>query len=156
MGTREERRLARAKKKEERKRIKVLRKEKFNEILAAAKGMDLKFDTDTDDPDFADAFNEIWPVLKPSLQYAELIKITGPKTDKILHTIVDIGARISTGDASENEQAKFISYLDSIWDIVETALGILKTFTPDKVDDVIDYVLEIGDWLTDNEDDNVV
>jgi hypothetical protein len=156
MATREERQARRKAKKAERKRVKKLRKEKFNEILEASKHIDLKFDTDTEDPDFADAFNEIWPVLRPSLEYAELIRITGPKTDKILRTVVDIGHRISTGDAREEEQARFVSYLDSIWDIVETALGILKTFTPDNVDDIIDYVLEVGDWLTDNEDDDIV
>ncbi len=155
MATREERRARRRAKREQRRKNKKLRREKFNEVLAVAKDMDLKFDTDTEDPDFADAFNEIWPVLKPSLEYAELIKITGPKADKILRTVVEIGQRISTGEASESEEAMFISYLDSIWDILETALGILKTFTPDKVDDVIDYVLEIGDWITDNEDDDV-
>jgi hypothetical protein len=152
--SREERRARRKAKREARRAIKKLRRQKFDEIVEAAKVIDFKFDTDTEDPDFADAFNEIWPVLRPTMEYAELIKLTGPKADKILRNMVDLGHRISTGEASEGEEARFIGYLDSYWGIVDTSLGIVKTFTPDKVDDVIDYILEIGDWLTDNEDDD--
>ena len=153
MTTREERRALRKAKKEQRKAIKKLRKAKFGEIVASAQVMDFKFDLDTEDPDFADVFNEVWPVLKPTLEYAELIKITGPKADKVLRTIVDIGHRISSGDASEEEQLKFIVYLDSYWDKAAWAFEIVKTFTPDNVDDVIDQVIEVGEWITDNEDD---
>lgn len=152
MSKRSDRRERRKKKRAERKEVKKLRKAKFDEILKVAKSMDFKFDTDTEDPDFADAFNDIWPILKPTLEYAELIRITGPKIDEVLRSVVDIGHRISTGEASEDEQTKFIGYLDSIWDMVDTALGIVRTFTPDKVDDVIDQILEIGDWITDRED----
>jgi hypothetical protein len=153
MTTREERKALRKAKRELRKANKKLRKEKFNEIIVEAQKLDFKFDLDTDDPEFADVFNEIWPVLKPTLEYAELIKITGPKADKVLRTIVDIGHRVSTGDASEEEQLKFIVYLDSYWDKATWALEIIKTFTPEKVDDVIDQVIEVGEWITDNEDD---
>jgi hypothetical protein len=124
--------------------------------MAALKDADFKFDVDTDDPDFADAFNEIWPVLEPSLEYAKAIRLTGPKADKIIQTMIEIGYRISKGEATENEEARFIGYLDAIWDILEKVLGILKSFTPDNVDKVIDHVLEVGDWITDNEDDDDV
>ncbi len=155
MATREERKAQRRAKKEQRKAVKKLRQGKFTEIVTNAKDMDFKFDLDTEDPEFVDVFNEIWPVLKPTLEYAELIKITGPKADKVLRTIVDIGHRISTGDASKEEELKFIVYLDSYWDKVAWALEIAKTFTPDNVDDVIDQVIEVGEWITDNEDDEV-
>jgi hypothetical protein len=68
--------------------------------------------------------------------------------------MIHIGHRISTGDASDTEQAMFIGYLDSVWDILEKVLGILKSFTPDNVDKVIDHMLEVGDWITDNEGDD--
>lgn len=155
MATREERKAQRRAKREQRRANKTLRREKFNELVANAKDLDFKFDLDTEDPDFADVFNEVWPVLRPTLQYAELIKITGPKADKVLRTIVDIGHRISTGDASKEEELKFVVYLDAYWDKVAWALEIAKTFTPDNVDDVIDKVIEVGEWITDNEDDEV-
>lgn len=152
MATRQERKALRKAKRQARKEDKKLKRQKFNEIIEAASSIDLKFDLDTDDPKFVDAFNEIWPVLKPSLEFASLSRITGPKTDKTINTVVDIGHRISTGEASEDEEAKFIQYLDNVWGYVDTALGILKTFTNDKTDEVIDKVIEVGDWITDNEE----
>ena len=150
--SKEEKRALRKAKRAERKRSKKLRKEKFNELVSAASKADLKFDPEDDTLKFIDVFNQVWPVLKPGLEYAELIKITGPKADKILRTVIDLGQRLSTGNASEEEQTRFLTYLDSIWDIVEKVLDILKTFTSEKVDDVIDQVIEIGEWITDNEE----
>ena len=151
MATKQERKAIRKAKRQARKDDKKLKRQKFNEIIEAASTIDLKFDLDTDDPKFVDALNEIWPVLKPSLEFASLSRITGPKADKTIDAIVDIGHRISTGEASEDDEANFISYLDTVWSFVETALGIIKTFTNDKTDEVIDKVLEVGDWITDNE-----
>lgn len=152
MATRQERKALRKARRQARKEDKKLKRQKFNEIVQAASTIDLKFDLDTDDPQFVDAFNEIWPVLKPSLEFASLSRITGPKVDKTIDSIVDIGHRISTGDASGDDEAKFINYLDTVWGYVNTALGILKTFTNDKTDEVIDKIIEVGDWITDNEE----
>ncbi len=150
--SKEEKRALRKARRAERKKFKKLRKEKFKELVSAASKADLKFNPEDDSLKFTDIFNQVWPVLKPGLEYAELIKITGPKADKILRTVIDLGQRVFTGDASEEEQTRFLTYLDSIWDIVEKVLEILKTFTSDKVDDVIDQVIEIGEWITDNEE----
>lgn len=138
-------------KRKARKEDKKLKRQKFNEIVAAASEIDLKFDLDGENPRFIEAFNEVWPVLKPTLEYASLSRITGPKADNIINTIVDLGHRISTGKASEGDEAKFIGALDSVWSILDTVLGILKTFTNEKTDEVIDKILEVGDWFTDNE-----
>ncbi len=150
--SKEEKRALRKAKRAERKKLKKLRKEKFNELVSAASKAKLKFDPEDDLLKFMDIFSQVWPVLKPGLEYAQLIKITGPKTDKILRTVIDLGQRIFTGDAGEEEQTRFLTYLDSIWDVVEKVLEILKTFTNEKTDDVIDQVIEIGEWITDNEE----
>jgi len=151
--SKEEKRALRKAKKAERKKFKRLRKEKFNELVSAASKADFKFDVEDDSLKFMDVFNQFWPVLRPALEYAELIRITGPKADKILRTVIDLGQRIATGDAGPEEETRFLTYLDSIWDIVEKVLEILKTFTSEKVDDVIDQVIEIGEWITDNEEE---
>ena len=151
--SKEERRARRRAKKAERKKFKKLRKEKFNELVSAASKADFDFNPEDESLKFTDIFNQWWPVLKPALEYAEVIRITGPKADKILRTVIDLGQRISTGDASEEEQTRFLTYLDSIWDIVEKVLEILKTFTSEKTDEVIDQVIEIGEWITDNEEE---
>ena len=47
------------------------------------------YDLDTEDPEFVDVFNEIWPGLKPTLEYAELIKNIAIQIDA--HFIITAG-----------------------------------------------------------------
>lgn len=141
--TKEEKQQAR----DERKKNKALKREKFNSIVSATKTMNIQFDPDSGKPKFVDGFNSIWLILQPALEYAELIRITGPKADAGIRAVLDLGARISTGNASEQEQTLFIQKYDTIWGIASQALEIIKTFTDDKADDVIDKVIDIGDWM---------
>ena len=124
------------------------RKSKFKEIVAATRGANISIDLDASEPKFADAFNQIWPVLKPILEYAELVRITGPEVDKVIRAVIDVGVRISTGNAGPNEQTEFISKLDNIWNPIKTVLGIVVSIANSKVDKVINNVIEIGDWIT--------
>jgi len=144
--TKEEKKLAKA----ERKKNKALKREKFNQVVAATKNANIQFDPDSDStqPKFVDGFNSIWLILQPALEYAELIRITGPKVDGIIRTVLDLGERISTGNASPQEQTLFIQKYDAIWGIASQALEIIKTFTDDKADEVIDKVIDIGDWMS--------
>ena len=142
--TKEERKKARA----ERKKNKALKREKFNNVISATKTLNIQFDPDTGKPKFVDGFNSIWVILKPALEYAELIRITGPKADAAIRTVLDLGARISTGNASDEEQTLFIQKYDAIWGFASQALEIIKTFTDDKADEVIDKVIDIGDWMS--------
>jgi len=141
--TKEEKKLARV----ERKKNKKLKREKFNQVIAATKDVNIQFDPDTEKPKFVDGFNSIWQILQPALEYAELIRITGPKADKIIRTVLDLGHRISTGNASDEEQILFIQKYDAIWGFASQALEIIKTFTDDKADEVIDKVIDIGNWM---------
>jgi len=148
MTTKAEQRAARKQNREMRKKLRRERKSKFNEIVDAAGKTNITIDLDTTEPKFVDAFNQIWPLMKPVLEYAELIKVTGTGVDKVIRTVIDLGERISTGSASASEQTAFISTLDTIWNPVKSVLGIIVTFTSDKVDKVIDEIIEIGDWIT--------
>jgi len=148
MTTKAEQKAIRKENRVMRKKLRKEKKTKFKEIVGAAVNSNITIDLDASEPKFVDAFNQIWPILKPILEYAKLIKITGDKVDKILETTIDIGIRISTGKASSDEQAAFIKTLDSIWGPVKTVLGIIVSFTNDKVDKVINDVIEIGDWIT--------
>ncbi|HEY9115140.1 MAG TPA: hypothetical protein VIN10_10605 [Bacteroidales bacterium] len=143
--TKEERKLAKA----ERKKNKALKREKFNQVVSATKTMNIQFDPDAGKPKFVDWFNSIWQILQPALEYAELIRITGPKADAAIRTVLDLGTRISTGNANEQEKTLFIQKYDAIWGIASQALEIIKTFTDDKADEVIDKVIDIGDWMAD-------
>ena len=148
MSTKEERRAIRREKREMRKTLRNLRKDKFSEIRAVAEQTDITIDLDNAEPKFVDAFNQVWPILKPVLEYAELVKITGPGADKAIKTGIEIGERISTGTVSDAEQTEFINKLGTVWQPAKTALGIIVTFTNDKADKVINDIVEIGDWIT--------
>ena len=148
MSTREERRAIRRQKREMRRMLRKEKKSKFNAILTAAGSSSITIDLDAAEPKFIEAFNQVWPILKPILEYAELVKITGPGADKVIRTLIDTGERISTGTAGPGEESVFITTLDSIWQPVKTVLGIIITFTDDKVDKVINDIIEIGDWIT--------
>lgn len=143
--TKEEKKLAKA----ERKKNKALKREKFNQVVSATKTMNIQFDPDAGKPKFVDGFNSIWKILQPALEYAELIRLTGPKADAAIRTVLDLGTRISTGNANEQEKSLFIQKYDAIWGIASQALEIIKTFTDDKADEVIDKVIDIGDWMAD-------
>jgi hypothetical protein len=148
MTTKAEQKALRKQNRALRKKLRKEKKIKFNEIVEAAGSANITIDLDAAEPKLVDAFNQIWPILKPVLEYAELVNITGEKVDKVLRTVIDLGNRISTGDASQSEQTVFISTLDTIWNPVKAVLGIIVTFTSDKVDKVINQIIEIGDWIT--------
>jgi hypothetical protein len=150
MSTREERRAIRRQKREMRRMLRKEKKSKFSTIVSVASTMNITIDLDTGEPKFIEAFNQFWPLLKPILEYAELVKITGPDTDKVIRTVIEIGERISKGTAGPGEESMFIRTLDTIWHPVKTVLGILITFTDDKVDKVINDIIEIGDWITED------
>ena len=148
MTTKAERKAARKQNRELRKTLRKERKTKFKAIVDAAGSVNINIDLDAAEPKFADAFNQVWPLLKPILEYAELVRITGTGADKVIRTVIDLGERISTGTASSGEQSAFISTLDNIWNPVKAVLGIIVTFTNDKVDKIINDIIEIGDWMT--------
>lgn len=152
MSTKDKRRAIRQQNREMRKTLKKEKKVRFNAIKTAAENASITIDLDQAEPKFADAFNQVWPILKPILEYAELVKITGPGADKVIKVVIDLGGRISTGAASEAEKTEFIKKLHNIWLPVKTVLGIIVTFTSDKADSVINKIVDIGDWIT-NEDD---
>jgi hypothetical protein len=150
MTTKVERRAIRKQNREMRKKLKKEKVAKFKAIIEAAGTTKITIDLDVAEPKFIDAFNQIWPLLKPVLEYAEVIKLTGPGADKVIRTVIDLGGRVSTGNASESEQTDFTNTLDAIWQPVKAVLGIVVTFTNDKVDKVINDIIEIGDWITED------
>lgn len=148
MTTKAEQKAIRKQNRVMRKKLRKERKIKFNAIVEAAGKTNITIDLDAAEPKFVDGFKQIWPLLKHVLEYAELVKITGTGADKVIRTVIDLGERISLGSASASEQSAFISTLDSIWNPVKMVLGIIVTFTNDKVDKVINDIIEVGDWIT--------
>ena len=150
MPTKEEKKALRKQKREERRSLRRERKNWFGKIVDAVDKSNITVDLDESDPKFVDVFNQFWPILEPVLQYAKAVRVTGPDTDKVLQIVIDLGARISTGQASPDEQTNFIKTLDNVWEPVKMVLGIITTFTDDNTDKVINKVIEIGDWITED------
>ena len=148
MTTLAERRALRRQNREMRRNLRKEKKAKFNEIVEAAGNADITIDFDEAEPKFVEVFNQIWPILKPVLEYVEIVKVTGPGADKAIRAVIDLGVRVSTGNASDAEQTEFIRKFDNIWPLVKSILGIIVTFTNDKIDKVINTIIEIGDWIT--------
>ncbi len=148
MTTKAEQKALRKQNRELRKKLRKEKKVKFGAIVDAAAKTNITIDLDAGEPKFVDVFKQIWPLLKPVLEYAELVRITGQGADKVIRTVIDLGERISSGTASDGEQTAFISTLDTIWNPTKTVLGIIVTFTDDKVDKIINDIIEIGDWIT--------
>ncbi|HSO87491.1 MAG TPA: hypothetical protein VLQ91_13125 [Draconibacterium sp.] len=148
MTTKAERKALRKQNRELRKKQRREKKTKFKAIVEAAGITNVSIDLDGPEPKFADAFHQIWPLLKPVLEYAELVKITGAGADKVIRTVIDLGERISTGTASAGEESAFISTLHTIWNPLKAVLGIIVTFTNDKVDKIINDIIDVGDWIT--------
>lgn len=128
-----------------RKAFRKRKKEAFKKILKAS---ETELNIDLNNSEFIDVFTQIWPILKPVLEYAELLRITRNKVDKVIRVLIDIGDRIFTNNAFKDDQTAFIRCFDSIWKYLELIFRITKTFTGNKADKAIDKIIEIGDWIT--------
>ena len=140
--------------KKARKAFRKLRKKTFQQIIKEASKRKLNVDLNDDQLKFVeDVFVRVWPILKPVLEYAEMIRLTGRKIDKIIRTIIGLGDRIAAGNATDVEQADFIKQFNSIWRYIEIILEIAKIFTDDKTDKIIDDIIEIGEWIVNSKTD---
>lgn len=104
-----------------------------------------------DEPAFIELFNKVWPVFEPVLQWLKLLEVTGEKIDAVIQTVIDIGWRISKGEASEEEQTEWLKEFDKLWTTIKIALEIIKLFVKEKIDEIIDKIILIGDWVTDED-----
>lgn len=130
-----------------RKTFRKLKRKKFKEILKVS---ETELNIDLDNSEFIAVFNKVWPILKPVLEYAEMLRITRDKVDKIIRTLIEVGDRIYGGNDYEADQSRFIKFFDQIWRYIEIILKIAKTFTNNKTDKVIDDIIEIGEWIANN------
>ncbi|GEM_PF-3239026 len=146
--TKEERAAARAARQAKRKE----RKQKIEEMITAAKNVPDLSDSDFME-DYKTKFNQVWPVLKPALQFAEQMKATGKKADAAIAEIITIGDSMAAGNASEADADSFQKKLENIWKYVRMVLSAATVLTNDDVDNVIDKVLAIGDWITGTDED---
>ena len=146
--TKEERAAARAARKAKR----LARRQKINEMIEAAKNVPDLSDSDFME-DYKSKFDKVWPVLLPALEFAEQLKVTGKKADAAINELIAIGNSMAEGKATDDQADDFQDKLEDIWKYVRMALSAATVLTNDDVDDVIDKIIGIGDWITDTDDD---
>lgn len=131
---------------------KKLRKEKFSLLLKLAKET-----PELSDDDYLDTpkkkFNTFWPVLQAALSFAAFLKITGEKVDLVIYRIIAIGNKMYDDTASDEESEEFIEKLQQIWGIVRKVLSTVTIFTDDNVDEILEKIIVIGDWVTSIDED---
>lgn len=146
MPTREERKEQRKAKRLRRREYRKQRRTKINEFNTAVANANISVDLD-DKPAFVDVFIQFWPILKPALELVIILPRTGDKTDESLKVIIILGERISTGQGNEEDEIMFVKLMKTAWGIIKPILEFIQQWTGDKADDVLDDIIEIGDWI---------
>ena len=115
---------------------------KFLEAIMVFKDISLK-----EKLSYKDKFNQVWPAVKPTLEFAIILKFTGEKFDMTAKQIVVTGDNLYGSKISDTEAIDFLAKLSGIWENIDNVLEIVKAVTDDKSDAVLDKIIEIGDWL---------
>jgi uncharacterized protein YqgC (DUF456 family) len=136
--TRKQRRLLRKQYRKERKKAFI----NLISTLKTFQEIDLK-----EKLPYQEKFKQVWPAVKPTLEFIILLKITRERFDVPARKIVILGDKLSGMDITEEEALDFLDDLGIIWDIAESALETLKIALGEKADAVIDKIIEIMEWL---------
>ncbi len=115
---------------------------KFLEAIMIFKDISLK-----EKLSYKDKFKQVWPAVKPTLEFATILKFTGEKFDMTAKQIVVTGDNLYGSEISDTEAIDFLAKLSGIWENIDNVLEIVKAVTDDKSDAVLDKIIEIGDWL---------
>jgi hypothetical protein len=128
-----------------RKQYRKERKDAFEKLIESVKAF-LEIDLKEKLP-YNKKFKQVWPAVKPTLEFAIILNITGEKFDATAKQLVLFGDNLYGKDLTEEEAMDFLSDLAEIWETIESVLEVLKIVVPDKVDAIIDKIIEIGEWL---------
>lgn len=104
---------------------------------------------------YEEQFAVVWPAVKAVLEFGISLKVTGPKFDQTLETLIELGDSMATDDEITDERSKeLIEKFQGVWGWMQTVLTVVKVFTGDEADKVIDKIIEVGDWILDEDDEN--
>jgi hypothetical protein len=137
MPTLKERRQARqAARKERRKKI--------NELIdLGGKLKDLP--DDIKKGDFPKVFAQVWPFLRTAFEFIKVLRVTGPQVDHIMDELVAMGNNMI--ENPNTDPTLFQQKMNIVWGPTRTILNLITMFTAPKVDNVIDRIIEVGDWV---------
>ncbi len=134
------RQARRARRKERRKLLK--------ELIEKLTGKDISVQISDDEganPPFIQVFQQVWPILDPALKFLIAMRFTKERVDKTLEEIHKAGQLLAAGGAEH--ESEFRDKFRDVWDDIEPKLELVQIITPNKVDKVLDDIIEIGDWI---------
>lgn len=135
----------------ERQAFRKERRKKIDELAKLAKNLQ-HLPLSAKAGDYKEVFSQIWPFLHEAFVFIKFLKVTGPKVDAAMDELIKLGEAINTtGDAAA--QTKFQDKMMIVWGPLRTILDIIIAFSPEKIDKVLDKIIEVGDWLTDTKSD---
>lgn len=116
--------------------------------MKLVEGFDVQVNAFAEDKkaEFSDKFCQVWPTAKGLLVMLKDMAFTGPKLDRALEQIVQVGDDICGG---AGVTAANIQALCQYWGLAKPALIGLKLITPKKVDRVIDELIKMFDLVCD-------
>jgi len=132
-------------KRELRKLDRIERKKAFKKLIEALQAVQ-DIDMSNELP-YKEKFNKVWPVIKPVLEFAIILKSTGERFDMATKQIIVIGDNMYGSNITDENAMEFLARLATIWEKLEMVFEIIKIVTDDKTDVVIDKTIEIGEWL---------
>ncbi len=136
---------SRKQKRELRKLDRNERKVAFEKLMKAIKAVQ---DIDISKQlEYKEKFNQVWPFIKPTIEFAIILKSTGDKFDLSAKQIIVLGDNMFGSDISDANAVEFLNKLGAIWEKIETVIEIVKTLADDKTDTILDKIIEIGEWL---------
>jgi hypothetical protein len=131
-------------KREERRAARKERRKKLNQLIDLSS--DLKdLPDDLKKGDFQKVFKQVWPFLKTSFEFVKILKVTGPQVDHIMDELIVMGNNLI--ENSNADPTLFQQKVNIVWGPVRTILNLVTMFTAPKVDNVIDRIIEVGDWI---------
>lgn len=115
---------------------------KFLEAIMVFKDLELK-----EKLSYKEKFRQVWPAIKPTLEFAVILKFTGDKFDMSARQVLVFGDQLYGSEITDEGAVEVLTRLSGIWENIESVLEIIKVITDDKTDAIIDKVIEIGEWL---------
>lgn len=133
---------------EARRQRRKTRRAKFRKVLDEARRLP-DFSDAGFEGDFREKFNTIWPAVRAALDFIAILRFIPQPVERMLDRVLIIGDRMETGVARAEEEDEFVEQLTEVWSTARTVLGLATIVTGSRVDDAVEKIISIGDWITD-------
>jgi hypothetical protein len=131
-------------KREARRASRKERRKKLNQLINLSANLkDLP--NDLKKGDFPKVFAQVWPFLKTAFEFIKVLRVTGPQVDHIMDELILMGDNMIKNPNAD--PTLFQQKVAIAWGPARTILNLVTMFTGPKADNVIDRIIEVGDWI---------